>query len=299
MRKINLFIIVLLLSKNIIGQGYIPTIDTTNKWYVLMGDYLACGPETEDFQTHSLFFNGDSIYNSNYYHKLFSNYYEDNSVNSSLHYIGLIREDTINQKIYYIESDLTKENLIYDYTIEKGDRININYNGIIDIFNGKVAVVTDVAYITLYGIKRKRVIFLISDFFQYYWVEGIGSLNSLINLNDVGADYGLYNLNCFYSHDQLLYKNSHWDKPCIYANFNCGFNTISETQKNKIEIKQSQFSLTLESNTLISDINIYSIQGRLLYNFKPNSTSFSINTWKFESGLYILKINDSIFKIVL
>lgn len=72
------------------------------------------------------------------------------------------------------------------------------------------------------------------------------------------------------------------------------YNNISETKNDaKINIypNPANENLHINSTEHIKSIKIYNIQSQLIYSVSANSSSISINTSEFESGIYFIKID--------
>jgi hypothetical protein len=97
MKKLYILLITSLIINFANAQSYIKMIDTTNVWDVLCGGITTNGDDER--QTDMLQFIGDTVINDTAYHKLFS--YTHYTINdSSLEFIGCLREDTIQQQVF-------------------------------------------------------------------------------------------------------------------------------------------------------------------------------------------------------
>jgi hypothetical protein len=74
-----------------------------------------------------------------------------------------------NQKIYAIDTDFSKEYLLYDFGVEKG---NIIYSEAQSGYISRMPVVEDVDSVWLYNGERRKRIHIAGD----TWIEGIGSV---------------------------------------------------------------------------------------------------------------------------
>ena len=110
------FLLTFFLSK---GQKYIPFIDTTAKWSVLVFDFINCGPTGKcDYVNYR--FEGDTIISGFKYYKLWA------ALGGTTNYsfVELLREDTIKRKVYscsyyYPDSD----QVLYDFNLHTGDTL--------------------------------------------------------------------------------------------------------------------------------------------------------------------------------
>lgn len=104
----------------------------------------------------------DTLINSLSYFKVF---FTDVNGNNA-YYDGAIREDTLAQKVYFIDHDSTQESILFDYSLQVNDSIYTQING-----TKRKAHVDSVVTSFLYGQIRKVIYF---DSIPSF-VEGIGS----------------------------------------------------------------------------------------------------------------------------
>ncbi len=104
----------------------------------------------------------DTLINSLLYFKVF---FTDVNGNNA-YYDGAIREDTLTQKVYFIDHDSTQESILFDYSLQVNDSIYTQING-----TTRKAHVDSVVTSFLYGQTRKVIYF---DSIPSF-IEGIGS----------------------------------------------------------------------------------------------------------------------------
>jgi len=103
----------------------------------------------------------DTLIGDKVYHKVESEHYEASR--------GLVREDTIEQKVYYWSNDSISERLVVDYQLEKGDTFD---------FGDGLVLAADSVYYNDSGAK----IILFPPTRPYAFIEGIGhSFNGIIH----------------------------------------------------------------------------------------------------------------------
>ncbi len=175
---------------------YFPLPDTNSIWSV------ATIKQTVFEETYKYGIPGDtSILSENY--RMIS--LSDDSVfypDSSIYYCA-VRES--NKKWYFVEQNSTQEKLLYDFSINTGDTVQIDNpwsNGVNEL---KVDTVDSVF---IYNEFRKRILLnsLSANTFDA-WIEGIGSIYGLFYS---GGDFNNENfqLICFEHLDMLWYINS-------------------------------------------------------------------------------------------
>ena len=154
----RLFLIVAFITSLVlhVNAAYLPTI---YKGHCYQYQYDAgLGQTAMFYQTIQC----DTLINSLSYLKVFSTDVNGNNA----YYDGAIREDTIAQKVYFIDHDSTQESILFDYSLQVNDSISTQINGIT-----RKAHVDSVVTTFLYGQPRKVIYF---DSIPSF-IEGIGS----------------------------------------------------------------------------------------------------------------------------
>jgi hypothetical protein len=196
-----------IIDSNPAKMPYIPTLDTGLVWYIAMKTEFV-GYHINTHQTRNIITHNDTVY---------------------FEYIGsdlgslplLIREDTVQQKIYNSDISLTDnhEILLYDYTLQVGDSICD------DVFH-VYTFLDSIRVESIFGTDR-RVFYFNANLdwtnrFNPIWIEGIGSLSGFLNPARTPSYYGtgFTALNCCYKSNNLLYQTY---AASIYG---CGFETL-------------------------------------------------------------------------
>lgn len=195
-----------------------------------------------------------------------------------------LREDELS-KVYLLENEI--ESILYDFSLEINETINL------DSECQLVVVSTDSIELTN-GEFRKRLYLKLTDQTNYptlEWIEGVGSQFGLIEhkfaLCFTDANVKLL---CFKSNAEILYPEN--PESC--------FITVTN-RKNypflvpKYQISQNPiedfFSINLNEGERLSSIEIYSIDGDLIYIKNNYQNGEEINLHNFMPGTYILKID--------
>jgi len=283
--KSIILLFILGFSAIINAQTYKPIVDNYNEWQFTLCNTAGC---LEDVY----FTDGDTT-------NLGLNY----KVLNGFHFISRtfwLREDTLNQQVFlsYIYGTIRKEVLLYDFSLQVGDSI--------DIKNPISPFVADGGYLKVDSINMD----LLQDgnnYRHYYlsptvsntvstdpaeWVEGVGSL-SLVNapggkpdVNNVGK------LSCFFKDGILFYSNLDSIASCI------------PTITNVVEQKSSDASInifpTIVENKChingIKDMNalfVYDLDGKKILAMSLNNLSnLELSTEKFDSGIYFIVLSD-------
>ena len=297
-------------------QSYGQIIDTLNLWNELEVLIPTCLEKSTDcsgvqYINHSYRFGTDTIISGKSYKILYDDersflYVGKDSLRSNI--VGFLRDDENHKKIYFLSTLVEKsEILLYDFTLKKDSIFSIiqifSFNGdnLTDtLFKSKVTNVDSVSY---FGIKRLRITFtkvvgvwLSSDSLKWdtvKWVEGIGSMQGLI-----GYFYGLYPLLCFKQNNDLMYKND-FGYDCAYQG------TIESIEK----IKDTKFSIYpnpsrdkiffISSSNEIKSIKVYTLTGIKIGQYFPNTNQFKIELLNFQSGLYLINVDNKYGKIII
>jgi len=167
-------------------QGF---VSEDNQWNVRLTSF---GSSTEIFVVQ-----GDSVYNSIIYKKIWMTY---DSTLSGMMYQGLVREyDSV---VYYVPHNGT-EGLLYDFNLEVGENAFIK-----NVFCGELeleVVVVGIDTVEFFGVERKRW-HLESEGWTEYWLEGIGSLSGpLYSFYPLCIICPVWDLLCFHENEDLLY----------------------------------------------------------------------------------------------
>jgi len=282
MKKVFLLEIFILAFGMIKAQTYIPFPDTNAFWNELRYYQGQCEPP--EFCTYTYYFQGDTILDTQSYHKIYSN------DSFSISYVGGLRE--INKKIYFFDRDCSAPILLYDFGLNVGDSIPLacmlcdaeepQYMKVISIDS---VLIGDMSY-------RKRINFDYGP--SQSWIEGIGSVSGLFYpyYSCVLCICGL-ELVCFEQNNMVLYQNE--------DNVNCFnyFVSVDEPVMNALSLivfpnpVKNKSILHIESEReSITSIELYDILGRKLNMLqKCNSKKIQLQTETWNKGIYFLKID--------
>jgi hypothetical protein len=192
---------------------------------------------------------------------------------------GYIRQ--AGQKVFFLDSALTNEGIIYDFGLEIGDTITV-FNHFIKN-NPHYITVNQVDSVTINQQLYKR---LYLNNLQEIWIEGVGSTNGFLcsGFNDTSS--------CHYQL-QLMTENG-------------DTNYCLETPSSLTELTENQLVATLYPNPVNGEINIKIDNSQALpYNVKIINTLgivvlnevfttevFRIDLTHCPSGIYILQLSN-------
>lgn len=263
----KLYLICLLLPSMLVAQDYIPMLQEGNIWGVVGIDGFG-GPNSN----HSFSVAGEEIIN-NVTYKVISGAY------------CRFREE--DEKIYAYEPDDGMEYLIYDFTVQVGDVVDLSYAGndcrlIGDIY---IEEMTVVARTTQFIAGENRTVIEFEAFGDPIetWIVGIGS-SSGFHPNGNGIDSASF-LTCF-TYRGITYYFNGFDE-CI----------ILETDDlAKVDIKLSPNPVTsksilqLPSSTYADQLRIYNAQGKLIKEVELEHDYYVIDVTQYRSGLYFYQL---------
>lgn len=175
-----IFCLLLLFSINTIkAQKYIHFPDSIGIW---RETYIRTIPPPFPFMfdaTGETYYHGDTIIGNLFYHKLFEKDLDIFCSHNVLgtYYVGALREDTLQQKVYIIELGQDKEQVLYDFKLQPSDEIPKSYGAMVYSID---TIVTDD------GIARRR--WNIEGSMSSYVIEGIGGTKGLLS-NGLELEY--------------------------------------------------------------------------------------------------------------
>ncbi|MEA4841201.1 MAG: T9SS type A sorting domain-containing protein [Bacteroidales bacterium] len=296
MRKSICLLLLLLFSENnLFSQEYQRLVDTNNRWNYV---YYLPSPINEDSvdrqkMTYSFFFSGDTLINNTVYIKLMIDVYVYKKPITK--YIGALREDTINQQVFFMNSE-NVESLAYSFNHDVGDTLSIDS---LTYLNGYVVRrVKSIDVVDFNSIQRKRIevcdtLYKFStplEIFSDYWIEGIGSFKLLVDdvpalnklfVDDVPAP--LYDFDqpltliCFWHNDEMIYHDSLYDS-CVYIYSDSTSDIESFHSREGIFLYPNPVSgmLSVSCNEPIRKIELLDMDGNLLWTTSINELDVSM-----------------------
>lgn len=266
-----------------VAQDYKPLLDNYNEWQ-LTNCYSGC-------ITDMYYTDGDTLVGGKNY-KILDGY----------HFISrtfLLREELDSRKVYLNLVQQNREYLLYDFSLNIGDSINIK--------NPISPFPMDAGYFKIDSIFN-RPLFDGNDYKHFYlsptpsntissspaiWIEGVGSL-SLINapggfpdLNGVGL------LTCFFKNGQLFYTIVDDCEPLVLTK-NDNNTLLNEVSFNSL-IKNGHFQMKNSQN--IQHLAVFDLNGRKLMEIKPNNQEeIHLDFSNISNGMYLIVAQFSTFE---
>jgi len=255
---------------------YVPFISESKEWKCVLKVYLTSGSDGAYYLVNQSYFKGDTIVDNIKYNKLYDKYNQPiPEKKANLAY--LMREDTVDQKVYVFDPSSNKHALLYDFKLNKGDEFNLS----IWSDNYPKHTVVKVDTITLANKKLKRIEF--ND--SIIWIEGIGSITSGYILSEG-------ELICMRENEDLWYLNPRFNN-CDTV-FTQGWDNIQTIKSDQVKVfpnpvvSTSVVRVELNNHDAMK-IEIYSYSGALV---KEDyfSGDYPIGSLQLAKGMYVYRI---------
>lgn len=333
MRLLLISFIALLSSFTATSQIYHPLLDSTSNvwhytanWIPVKTMQTASGPC--DYQSFSQYYRlesvGDTTINGTDYRIIDNFEIWSNFVPCRF---GYMREDTATRKVYFIPNDLSPEMLMYDFSLNQGDQIQLDFTPFSGVHPaGLYFVDTIFAVNTLAGIRNlfelRSVSFPFTDPVQ--WIESVGSPSGLAYLKTSSSFGGLFmNTGCndgiFRGDSHLLVcqeqsgvrtyfdscaHNMAFNNFCFFYGDSCYFYNIcgsleENTSAVSMQVSPNPFfgvcKVAMQANQpMDGEFRIYDLEGRSVISpqFRKllgGSNSIELDARLLSAGLYVLE----------
>ncbi len=276
-------ICLILFSKTMRSQAYIPMLKYYGEWHVTNCN---SGCSTDKYYTI-----GDTLINGLHYTFLDKFHYLKNFV---------IREDTSSRKVYLrllADPPPAKEYLLYDFSLQVNDTISVTNPGspypkypgnfIIDSIVLKPLVNKNHRYFYLHSEDT-----LTSYTKTTIWVEGVGSLCLINTPGALPQINGAGKLSCFFSNNINEYSQLDSITDCVSI-YPVGIKEIKSNINYIVSQNFDSNSIIINSEQEeIVNIQIYSTDGKLEFEKYITDKQSNINLSSFSKGLLLLKIEN-------
>jgi hypothetical protein len=248
------------------------------------------------------YFNGDTIINTKLYRKLQRsyNYFELICYHPDLtpptsqppKYIGALREDTIERKVFFIFDGQSSDSLLYDYNLELGDTVF----GILNT-NWYSPIVSSIDSVLIEGEYHTRWNFDTCLFEKPYIIQGIGSSSGIIEpLCAFNSSFTTNYLVCMKDGNTTLFSH-----PWYFSMFGC--NPIIEgiednAISNSFKYYPNPFTndLHIETNYWLDNAKLilYDVSGKeVLTMTNLSGQDITIPRGDLPNGIYFLQITQN------
>ena len=246
---------------------------------------------------------GDTLINGISYNKL----YRERNIWSPQYftvlipyaYLGGIRQDSLNKKVYFIGAAMTSDTILYDFNLTIGDTLQPTFlaNG---LFSGMD---------TVSGIDSLWYAYPII-YYKKFIFSPLGGMGNLVE--GLGSDCGLFEiyfhfeggptLTCFKEHNISAYDMSYGPAHPLYAR--CGYyfgaslplGASSESKQSiyvDISPNPSNGIYFIQSSENILEVDIVSVIGEKVYSVQVNASKIEIDLCDYQSGIYFLQLKTS------
>ena len=275
---------------------YHPFPDSNAVWNI--DSHEPCGLYFDTWEhLYSIIISGDTIINAINYHKLKvpievinANGTCDSSGTWTTkgYYVGSIRQDKPNKKVYFVPSYNSTEQLLYDFTMQVGDSVQ----GYIESYNfpGFIPhdVVQSIDSVLVGGTYRKR--WNINSGYSISFIEGIGSTYGLIERSPrTVLDFPDFAFTCFKQNGQPLYPDTATNCQVIVSVNtieSCSYQVLVSPNPAKETVN---FEFGNIQNHKQAHLRCYDVFGNLLYNETvvqgQKEVVLDISSW--PSGMYV------------
>ncbi|MBL0339713.1 MAG: T9SS type A sorting domain-containing protein [Bacteroidetes bacterium] len=335
MKKLYLIVLSLFIYSGSSAQTYYPLLDSvSNVWYftvnvvpvrVLQPATTNCLYGNFTFGvTNTLVTTGDTIINLVNYKKLIQEEYNQPISDCTF---GYLREDTATQKVFFLDNQFAAEELLYDFSMNTGDSINLDFFSNFGYFTSGYFHLDSIGSVNLPAGTRR--IFYLNNHaaptqFPLEWIESVGhpghtiytksanfwgGLFSWICVDNIARDY-YQQLTCFEHNAQKVYFDScahayavnNW---CFFYADSCNYWNICGSVEELGEINSFAISpnpiqltshITVDANRETNAIvYIYGMDGRQLYHSKalsihPGNNKFPLQTSQYRHGTYVVEL---------
>jgi len=246
-----------------------------NKQYILEGDTLIGAVSYK-----KLFLTGITVGSDSFAY--IYTYWDDG-------YIGGIREDTLNKKVYYLPKGEISDTLLYDFNLSLGDTLPLTY-----IYSGSPLVtIDDIDSIAANG--RVHTTYHLDGAgwgSGFYLIEGIGSTFGLLEPIIASPD-PRYDLLCFKYDGSVTY-----DTLVSFHSTGCdslltGLKTPKIISRFGISIYPNPLTsfATIEATEPLSSLRIYTISGRMAREERNlSSNTITMDRGNLPSGMYFIEV---------
>lgn len=290
--KKNLLLILLLHALFTTGQTsvYYQFPDSNAVWNIHFQLYCFANGTADEY--YSITISGDTVINSQTYHKLSTPYVRSFSTGIcgglAAGYKGAIRQDTANKKVFFVPPVSNAEQLLYDFTLKVGDTVK----GYTETNAAPTDVVKSIDSVLVGNTYRKR--WNINTCYNIHIIEGIGSTYGLIERSPgCATDQADYSLICFQQNKAALYPI-----PSPSCELITAVNSTNETSVLiNIFPNPSNGSFIVDMNQSIKEIRLADLLGHVVLQRRTNNlTQLSVDN--LQSGTYILTLLDKDNKMI-
>lgn len=207
---------------------------------------------------------------------------------------GYIRNDSVNKKVFFYDTSMANDTLLYDFNISLGDTLASTYS----LNNqGPNYYICDTIYSTnINGIQRK--VFGFTDWYPFVayprliLIEGIGFVDGLFS-NTHNSLAITIQLQCFRENNIIVFPDTA---------ISCDLITqLNEAALNEGSIKffpnpvNDKLELQFNNASTIQNIQVFNLLGKeqnITWQ-KSSTTQYQLNTFYLSKGIYLIQLRTS------
>jgi hypothetical protein len=286
------------------NPGYIPMLNPGAVWFETYTNY-SWPPSPYGYSyCGRKYLDGDTIINDKMYHKIYHeklDIYCTNNILAGPEYVGAIREDIPEQKVWYFPPEYPDETLYFDFSLSAGDTVSWWLSWFNQYPNMYLTVSGIDTITTIDGVERRRWLFdeePLSD--ESSMIEGIGCSSGLLASYEVVFEYWNYLINLSIDTTMIYCRKSLCEIPTDTCT-TVGLKPYSDNSDirhypnpviagNPLRIT----GIPNPKNELVF-IELYDILGNKVESYRSISRDLIITAPKI-SGLYVINIYNSTVK---
>lgn len=301
----KLFLLILfpfVLLETLAQEEYYPLLDTSAVWNYQR--VMECEYYTPYYHfDYSLLLDEDTIINGVEYHQLkrpafefstpnwFDGVVEDCGPNPiETGYIGALRENTMERRVYFLPAGDTEESLLYDFSLEEGDTL-VGYFADI-LYEPTMVTLVDSILIGSTYCKRWVISVDGSDTdYSIQYIESIGGLHGLVEPDPFFFMHGpITTLTCYSNGEGIIYPDG--DESCMIITH--VENEIAEEPAIDVFPNPANGSFTLSHtgafNAENTFLRVLDIHGRVIKEQTMTGPETIFDTESWPTGMYLLHV---------
>ncbi|MFM7177636.1 MAG: hypothetical protein ACKO0X_09470 [Bacteroidota bacterium] len=333
MRILLVTVFAIISSYSASSQNYYPLLDSSSNVWHYTANWIPVKTMQPagglcDYQTYTQYCRlesvGDTVINGTNY-RIIDNF--ELWANFLPCRFGYMREDTASRKVYFIPNDLSPEILMYDFSLNQGDQIQLDFTPFSGVHPAGLYFVDTIFPIsTPVGARNlfqlRSVLYPFTDPIQ--WIESVGSPSGLAYLETSSAFGGLFlNTGCndgiFRGDNHLLVCQEQaglrtyfdscahsmaFNNFCFYYGDSCYFYNIcgsleENTAAVSMEVSPNPFldvckvvmqaTLPMSGQFIVYDLEGRSVLGPQFQKLDAGANNIDLDARSLSAGLYVLE----------
>lgn len=277
-RTFFLFILSILPVLLTLGQS----LNLLNSGYIWSTFYQTSQAEGCCKKSDFIKFSGDTVLQTAVYKKVLQS---DDSTKIKWRTVAFVRED-IKKGLYY--RDLNgNQILLYHYNLKLNDTVKIP--SVFADEDSVTFVVINIENTLIDGTIKKKYLLVYPQYhnFTETWIEGIGSLQGILNVGLLGAG-SIPTLICCFRDEVLIYKNTDFDR-CYYHQATAVQGDLNNPVEFKIIPNPSNQEITIQfADEKQRKICIYNSNGILVATLVNRISTTKLSVSNFQPGIYFV-----------